>query len=528
MMKIRMMLVMGLSTALIGCMAQEAGRPSALPKVSSAAAVLVSPMSAPVPVSVSQESYQELPENRVKSASTSPVSTFSIDVDTGSYALVRRDLSLGVLPSKHAVRAEEMINYFSYAYEAPSADPFAVRYELSETPWNKDTVLLKIGIKGEEVAQAALPDKNLVFLLDVSGSMSSANKLPLLVSALKMLSKQLTAKDRVAIVVYAGDTGVVLESTPGNEVATIHRALSELSASGSTNGAAGIQLAYQIAQQNYIKAGINRILLATDGDLNVGETNIGTLKELVAKKRQQGISLTTLGFGQGNYNDHLMEQIADVGNGNYAYIDTLKEARKVLVEQMSGTFHTIAQDVKIQVEFNPDQVSEYRLIGYENRVLNREDFNNDKVDAGDIGAGHTVTALYELALKGSKGLAMDPLRYSNEASNRRPESHSDELLFVKMRYKQPGDSQSLLKSWAISKTDIVSAEKASKDFNFSAAVAAFAQKLSHSQYIQSYDYQDIVHLAKDNLGVDQYGFKAEFVQLIELADGLAEPKVVGL
>ncbi|MBT5229563.1 MAG: DUF3520 domain-containing protein, partial [Methylococcales bacterium] len=399
---------------------------------------------------------------------------------------------------------------------------------LSETPWNKDTVLLKIGIKGEEVAQAALPDKNLVFLLDVSGSMSSANKLPLLVSALKMLSKQLTAKDRVAIVVYAGDTGVVLESTPGNEVATIHRALSELSASGSTNGAAGIQLAYQIAQQNYIKAGINRILLATDGDLNVGETNIGTLKELVAKKRQQGISLTTLGFGQGNYNDHLMEQIADVGNGNYAYIDTLKEARKVLVEQMSGTFHTIAQDVKIQVEFNPDQVSEYRLIGYENRVLNREDFNNDKVDAGDIGAGHTVTALYELALKGSKGLAMDPLRYSNEASNRRPESHSDELLFVKMRYKQPGDSQSLLKSWAISKTDIVSAEKASKDFNFSAAVAAFAQKLSHSQYIQSYDYQDIVHLAKDNLGVDQYGFKAEFVQLIELADGLAEPKVVGL
>jgi len=350
----------------------------------------------------------------------------------------------------------------------------------------------------------------LVFLLDVSGSMSSANKLPLLVSALKMLSKQLTAKDRVAIVVYAGDTGVVLESTPGNEVATIHRALSELSASGSTNGAAGIQLAYQIAQQNYIKAGINRILLATDGDLNVGETNIGTLKELVAKKRQQGISLTTLGFGQGNYNDHLMEQIADVGNGNYAYIDTLKEARKVLVEQMSGTFHTIAQDVKIQVEFNPDQVSEYRLIGYENRVLNREDFNNDKVDAGDIGAGHTVTALYELALKGSKGLAMDPLRYSNEASNRRPES------------------QSLLKSWAISKTDIVSAEKASKDFNFSAAVAAFAQKLSHSQYIQSYDYQDIVHLAKDNLGVDQYGFKAEFVQLIELADGLAEPKVVGL
>jgi len=336
-----------------------------------------------------RENYKHYKSNPVKLVAEEPVSTFSIDVDTGSYANVRRMLNAGRLPPQDAVRIEEMINYFSYNYRTPDnlKRPFAVTTEIAPAPWDKGKHLLHIGIKGYEVDRASLPASNLVFLVDVSGSMRSPNKIGLLKSALKMLSRQLSSKDRISLVVYAGASGVVLEPTPGNQHGKIAAALDALQAGGSTNGGAGIRLAYAMAEQAFIKGGVNRVILATDGDFNVGTVNFEALTDLVEEKRKSGIALTTLGFGSGNYNDHLMEQLADKGNGNYAYIDTINEARKVLVDEMGATLLTIAKDVKIQIEFNPTVVSEYRLIGYENRMLNREDFNNDQVDAGEIGAG---------------------------------------------------------------------------------------------------------------------------------------------
>lgn len=393
---------------------------------------------------VNRENYVHFDDNHIKLVSEHPVSTFSIDVDTGSYANVRRLLNSGRLPRKDAVRVEEMINYFSYNYPLPEnkRTPFRVTTEIAPAPWNKNKHLLHIGIKGYNVAASKLPPANLVFLVDVSGSMRSANKLDLLKSSLKLLSKRMNKRDRISLVVYAGASGVVLQPTAGNKTATIVSALDSLTAGGRTNGAAGIHLAYAMAQQAYIKGGINRVILATDGDFNVGTVNFEALKNLIEEKRKSGITLTTLGFGTGNYNDHLMEQIADAGNGNYAYIDTLNEANKVLVSEMASTLFTIAKDVKIQIEFNPDVVKEYRLIGYENRMLRREDFNNDKVDAGDIGAGHTVTALYEIKLSGGRSNAIDPLRYG---STKKQGSHNgDELAFLKLRYKAPGGRKSEL------------------------------------------------------------------------------------
>ena len=342
-----------------------------------------------------RESYAHFDDNFTKRVSEHPVSTFSIDVDTGSYANVRRMLNRGRLPRHDAVRVEEMINYFAYNYPLPDTlePPFRVITEIAPAPWQKKNLLLHIGIKGFDIPKEKLPPANLVFLVDVSGSMRRHDKLELLKTSLKLLSNQLTEKDKVSLVVYAGASGLVLEPTPGNQRGKIQAALARLNAGGSTNGGAGIQLAYAIAQQAFIKEGINRVLLATDGDFNVGTVNFNGLKNLIEEKRKSGISLTTLGFGTGNYNDHLMEQLADVGNGNYAYIDTLNEAQKVLVDEMGSTLKTIAKDVKIQIEFNPKTVAEYRLIGYENRMLKREDFSNDKIDAGEIGAGHTVTAL---------------------------------------------------------------------------------------------------------------------------------------
>lgn len=471
-----------------------------------------------------KENYATLQQSSVQQVSTQPVSTFSIDVDTGSYSNIRRMLNQGTLPPANAVRLEEMINYFSYHYDAPheGETPFSIQTELATSPWSSQHTLLKIGLKGYEPSQTR-PAANLVFLLDVSGSMNAANKLPLLKKSLLMLSKQLSEQDKVSIVVYAGASGLILEPTSGNQSLEIEQALERLSAGGSTNGQAGIHLAYQTAQKAFIEDGINRIILATDGDFNVGTSDVDSLKELIAQQRKKGISLTTLGFGSGNYNDHLMEQIADTGNGNYAYIDTLNEARKVLVETLDATLLTIAKDVKIQVEFNPEQVQEYRLLGYENRALKREDFNNDKVDAGEIGAGHTVTAIYELVLNDSSGAAVDPLRYKNKTTNKTPDlqPHSDELAFVKVRYKAPDSETSKLISKAVQKpVKAKSFSSASDDFRFSASVVHFGEVLRHSQYLPQTNFAQIIADAQKSKGEDPFGYRSEFIQLVRLAAAL--------
>ena len=471
---------------------------------------------------VNRENYQHIESNPIKLVREEPVSTFSIDVDTGSYSNVRRLLNGGSLPVKDAVRVEELINYFSYDYPLPDSteQPFSVTTELAISPWNQDRYLMHVGLKGYDLAKDELPPSNLGFLLDVSGSMASPNKLGLLKPSLKMLTKNLSEKDRVAIVVYAGASGLVLDSVPGNEEQKISLALDQLQAGGSTNGASGIQLAYQVAEKYFIKGGNNRVLLATDGDFNVGTVNFEALKNMVEEKRKNGVTLTTLGFGTGNYNDHLMEQLADVGNGNYAYIDTLNEARKVLVDQLSGTINTIAKDVKIQIEFNPNQVAEYRLIGYENRLLKREDFNNDKVDAGDIGAGHSVTAIYELTLADSSSKSIDPLRYGTKT--REHKIKSDELAFIKLRYKQPQGkvsrliSQPLLRSSALK--DITSA---SENFRFAAAVAGFGQLLRGGEYLGDWDFDEAIKLANDAKGKDSFGYRGEFISLVRTADAIS-------
>jgi len=469
-----------------------------------------------------RENYAHIDTNPVKLVSEHPVSTFSIDVDTGAYANARRFLNQGRLPPKDAVRVEEMINYFSYHYPAPenAKQPFRVTTELAPTPWNPETRLLHIGIQGYKLPRNALPPSNLVFLVDVSGSMQSPDKLGLLKSAMKMLAGQMGGKDRISIVVYAGASGVVLEPTSGNQHARITAALDALQAGGSTNGAAGIRLAYSLAEQAFIRNGINRVILATDGDFNVGTVNFNALKDLIEKKRKYGISLTTLGFGTENYNDHLMEQLADAGNGNYAYIDTINEARKVLVDELSSTLNTIAKDVKIQVEFNPEMVAEYRLIGYENRMLKREDFNNDKVDAGEIGAGHTVTALYEITLAGSRSRHIDPLRYGNG----RPEKagkHGNEIAFLRLRYKNPDSDHSKLIEIPLNQNMLQHRLADTSDrFRFAAAVAAFGDLLRGGQYSEEFTYSDVLTLARGSRGKDTFGYRGEFLNMVRTAEVL--------
>ena len=471
-----------------------------------------------------RENYAAITSNPVRLVAEHPVSTFSIDVDTGAYSNVRRFLNNGQLPPHDAVRVEELINYFSYDYDVPatSEQPFSINTEIAATPWNPDSYLLQIGLKGFEQPAEDRPAANLVFLIDVSGSMNSADKLPLLKNAFRLLTKQLDARDSVAMVVYAGSSGVVLEPTPGNKRSTIMRALDRLHAGGSTNGAAGIRDAYGLAEEAFIDGGINRVILATDGDFNVGTVNFEALIDLVQNRRASGISLTTLGFGTGNYNDHLMEQLADEGNGNYAYIDGLNEARKVLVEELTATLNTIAKDVKIQIEFNPNVVAEYRLIGYENRILNREDFNNDRVDAGEIGAGHTVTALYELSLTGSQSKRIDPLRYGQERKAAKS-SNSGELAFVRLRYKAPESDVSDLIERPVKRRDIVRPESASNELRFAGAVAAFAQALRGGKYLEGFGYADIRELAVSAKGADRYGYRREFVSLVDLAESIAGP-----
>lgn len=469
------------------------------------------------------ENYAHVEDNAIKSVAEAPVSTFSIDVDTGSYANIRRFLMNGQKPPADAVRVEEMLNYFSYNYKSPSdaSTPFHADADVMTTPWNSNTKLLRLAIKGYQTPHEHRPAANLVFLIDVSGSMQAQDKLPLLKAGMKMLVDQLEAQDKVTIVTYAGSAGLVLAPTAGNEKETIRAAIDGLDAGGSTAGGEGIALAYAKAREVKVKGGINRILLATDGDFNVGVTDIDALKKMIEENRKSGIALSTLGFGEGNYNDALMEQIADVGNGSYGYIDSLNEAKRQLVDGLQANIETIAKDVKIQIEFNPAVVAEYRLIGYENRALAREDFNNDAKDAGEIGAGHNVTALYEIALVGSKGLSVDPLRYEQNEPTSEPNSNKNEFAFLRIRYKAPdGDTSKLIETPL--PTAWLTRDKAlNADDNFTAAVAAFGQYLKGGDRLGSYDLSQIAKLAQAGRGEDPRGERAEFINLVELTKALS-------
>ena len=469
-----------------------------------------------------RDKFEHFKDNPIKQVATDPVSTFSLDVDTGSYALVRQFIQQGRLPAADAVRTEELINYFSYDYPKAMAEhPFAVETELSSAPWQPEHYLLRIGVQAQDIQAKEMPPANLVFLVDVSGSMNEANKLPLVISSLQMLTQQLRPQDRVSLVVYAGRTEVVLE--PTNNKADILAALGRLQAGGSTAGTSALDLAYKMARKAYIKEGINRILLATDGDFNVGITSTEQIKDMVKRERETGITLSTLGFGQGNFNDAMMEQIANVGNGNYSYIDSLTEARKVLIDELSSTFNTVAKDVKVQIEFNPDWVSEYRLIGYENRQLQREDFNNDKVDAGDVGAGKSVTAIYEITPK-SASASVDALRYQTmpEAAKTKSKPVSSELAFLKIRYKKPNADKSILITQPIIAPKTVNAfDKASENQRFASAVAGFGQLLRQSPQMGHLSYQQVLQIAQQAKTKDNTGVKGEFIQLVKNAQALA-------
>ena len=463
------------------------------------------------------EEYNAINENIFHNPARTPLSTFSIDVDAASYSNIRRFITSSQMPPKDAVRIEEMINYFDYEYPQPEGqDPFSVNTELAICPWNTDHYLVHIGLQGKDIPTENLPPSNLVFLLDVSGSMNQANKLPLLKSAFKLLVDKLRPEDKVSIVVYAGAAGLVLPPTSGNQKETIINALDRLQAGGSTAGGQGIKLAYKTARQNYLPEGNNRIILATDGDFNVGESSNAGMERLIEEERKSGVFLTVIGFGMGNYKDSKMEILADKGNGNYAYIDNILEAKKVFVNEFGGTLFTIAKDVKIQVEFNPNVVQGYRLIGYENRKLRDEDFNNDKKDAGELGSGHTVTALYEIIPVGVKNQytgSIDPLKYQeNEAVKKR--NYGSEMMTVKLRYKQPDGNTSKLLS-KIVKNKVSEFENTSDNFRFSASVAGFGMILRDSEFKGSTDFEQVIEWANTSKGQDKNGYRAEFIRLIE-------------
>jgi Ca-activated chloride channel homolog len=473
------------------------------------------------------EAYDRVVDNPFLRATQNPLSTFSIDVDTAAYANLRRFLVSGALPPKDSVRIEEMVNYFSYSYSAPkNNDPFAAQVEVASAPWKPEHRLVKVGLKGREIAQDKRPPSNLVFLIDVSGSMQPPNKLPLIKRGLPLLVEKLTENDRVAVVVYAGASGLVLPSTTCDHKAKILAALENLEAGGSTNGGSGIQLAYDTAIANFIKGGTNRVILATDGDFNVGVTNQGELTRLIEEKAKSGVFLSVLGFGMGNYKDSTLEKLADKGNGNYAYVDSLQEARKVLVEEMGGTLITIAKDVKIQVEFNPALVGAYRLIGYENRILRAEDFNDDTKDAGEIGAGHTVTALYEVVPAGKEGSlpGVDALKYQKPVEVTR-ESMSGELLMLKLRYKEPDGTTSKLIQVPVSDRGTTWTQ-ASRDFKFASAVVALGMILRDSPYKGNATLGSVLDLAEAGKGEDKQGYRAEFIELVGAARGLVEGRKV--
>ncbi|WP_375563330.1 von Willebrand factor type A domain-containing protein [Bernardetia sp. OM2101] len=467
------------------------------------------------------ENYQKLAENKFIQPKNQALSTFSIDVDNASYTTARRFIQSGQLPNPNSVRIEEFINYFDYDYPQPKNDlPFSINTEISVAPWNTKHKLVHIGIQGKELDYKNLSASNLVFLIDASGSMEDPNKLPLLRSSLKMLLGEMNEKDRISIVAYAGAAGLVLPSTSVKEKAKILNALENVSAGGSTAGGAGITLAYKIAQENFIKNGNNRVILCTDGDFNVGVNSAGDLVKLIETKRDDDIFLTVCGFGMGNYQDHQMEELSNAGNGNYFYIDNIQEAKKVFVTQMRATLFTIAKDVKIQIEFNPTKVAAYRLIGYENRMLKKEDFDDDKKDAGELGAGHTVTALYEIIPVGVKSeflTSVDDLRYQNNSkisTNYTAVASSDELLNLKLRYKKPDETKSKLIVSPL-KDENIALSKTSDNFRFSAAVASFGMILRNSEYKSNSSYQQIIELGKNAKGKDTEGYRTEFLNLVE-------------
>lgn len=477
----------------------------------------------------SNSNYKNNEENAFLESILKPLSTFSIDVDTASYTNTRRWLNNGQLPTSGVVRTEEFINYFNYDYKSPAGDneqPFSVYTEAASCPWNEKHQIIQIGLKGKEIKTEGRKPSNIVFLIDVSGSMNSADKLPLLKSGMKMLVNHLDKADKVAIVVYAGASGVALEPTSLKDKSKIIEAFERLQSGGSTNGAAGIHLAYELAEQNYIKEGNNRIILATDGDFNVGTTSIDQLQKLIEEKRKTGVFLSVLGFGAGNLNDNLMETLANKGNGNYNYIDRLSEAQKVLIEQLNSTLYTIAKDVKIQIEFNPEHISHYRLIGYENRVLAAEDFNNDKKDAGEIGAGHTVTALYEVVPAGVEfnfAGKVDDLKYQEvEKKKINIKTGSNEILTLKIRYKKPTEDISTKQEYKMLKSELgKSFQNAKNNLMWATATAAFAQKLNGSNYLNEMSWEEIEKIAVKSKGSDNEGYRGEMIQLIKLSSSLS-------
>ncbi|MCB9535232.1 MAG: VWA domain-containing protein [Myxococcales bacterium] len=501
--------------SLAGCGGAGMPYPSSFERAPAQAAV------AEAPDGFDREGYDPITENGFFDPRVAPLSTFSIDVDTASYANVRRFLNQGRLPPPDAVRIEEMINYFDYAYpEAAGPHPFSVVAEVSAAPWNPAHRLVHVGVQGQRIDLSDVPPSNLVFLLDVSGSMGSPDKLPLLQQAFALLVEQLRPQDRVAIVVYAGAAGLVLDSTGGDEKGVILDALGSLSAGGSTAGGAGIELAYAVAQRNFVPGGTNRVVLATDGDFNVGVSSDGGLVRLIEQKRASGVFLTVLGFGTGNYQDAKMEKLSNAGNGNAAYIDSLLEARKVLVHELGGTLVTIAKDVKIQVEFNPAEVAAYRLIGYENRLLDAQDFADDRKDAGELGAGHSVTALYEVVPAGQPvpGAGVDALRYQKRAET--AAAGSGELATVKLRYKAPEGDTSTLVTGTVRDEGLALGET-TEAFRFASAVAELGLLLRGSAHRGNASYASVVERARGALGADRHGYRRDFVALAERAAGLA-------
>ncbi len=499
----------------------SANKPAAKIALASAPQPMVAGVVAPSDISQSKpeefrDRFEEFKDNSVKAVAEEPVSTFSIDVDTASYSFVRRMLNSGQLPAKDAVRSEELINYFDYHYPLSSGrkTPFTTTVNLLNSPWKKGNKLIHVAIQGYQLPAKEIPQSNLVFLLDVSGSMDEPDKLPLVKQSMGLLLDTLRPDDTISIVVYAGAAGTVLEPTQAKDKTKILAALNNLQAGGSTAGAEGIELAYQLAEANFNPKGVNRILLATDGDFNVGQTDDSALQDLVERKRDKGIFLSVLGFGQGNYQDQMMQTLAQNGNGTAAYIDTLSEAQKVLVTEATSNLFPIAKDVKIQVEFNPNTVSEYRLIGYETRALNREDFSNDKIDAGEIGAGQRVTAIYEITPKGEKGL-LEPSRY--QASSAASDKQISEYAFVRLRYKLPKEDKSTLVETPV----LVKAKEANaavqSEVKFGVAVAGFAQLLRGGQFMEDFSYDDVIKLAQENKGADEYGYRNEFIQLVRKA-----------
>lgn len=463
-----------------------------------------------------QQQYEDKVENPVKRVSEHPVSTFSIDVDTGSYTNVRQQIWQGQTIDPRAVRAEEFINYFDYQYPVVKDNSaFSVNTLLTAAPWDSAKQLLRVALKAKDVKAANLPATNLVYLVDVSGSMNSPDKLQLVKTALTEMVDQLRSQDKISIVTYSGNTAVVLPATSGSDTAKIKSAIAGLSASGGTAGGAGIQMAYEQAKAAFIKNGINRILLLTDGDFNVGVSDTDTLKKMVEQQRKNGIGLSTLGVGNYRFNDGLMEQLADVGDGKYSYLDSLGEARKVLIHEMSSTLATVAKDVKIQVEFNPAYVQEYRLLGYDNRQLKREDFNNDQVDSGDIGAGHTVTAIYELTPVGAKS-SLEPLRYSSEDKAAKDQKNN-ELAYLRLRYKQPNEDKSQLLQRPILASNVTAWNRAGEEMYWATAAASFAFKLQQRSDTPQLSWQDLLTLAKQGTSSDKYGQKQEMIALIEKA-----------